>query len=80
MLCSLDPTNKNANEGLLALEQAANAKIPAFEEPMAVAEGGEYQENNFEMVEVQNLTPPNDEPDGGNVFSLRAQIYCNFCG
>lgn len=54
----MDPGNKAATDGLLSLEQSSGIKNASFEEPMAINEGNEYQENNFEMIEVQPMTPP----------------------
>lgn len=52
----MDPTNRKAANQLMALEQSMNSKEESSTSYLAAPSN----ENNFDMIEVQQLTPPNE--------------------
>lgn len=61
----MDHNNQRAFCGLVSLESSNKVnESGTFEPPMPNANPNEFQDNNFEMIEVQELIPPHGEMEG----------------
>lgn len=57
---SMDPANRKASTGLLSLEQNMQPKEEGSSNYSPTLPAAESSDNNFEMMEAQQMTPPND--------------------